>query len=86
MKMYDRLTDLIENSQREIEDIDMRIAGFEEDIARLRTRRLLIEEEGVEARVALNFLQFHNVKVERGEDGILIASADPVEQEARAAS
>ena len=78
--MQDRLAALIENSQQEIEDIDNRIAGFEMDIAKLRTRRLLIEEEGVEARVVLNFLQFHHVKVERNEEGTLIASADPVEE------
>lgn len=80
MKMQDRLAAMIQNAQVEIEELDKRIAEDERRLEGLRARRLLIEEEAVEARVTLNFLQFHHVKVERNDEGVLVSSADPVEE------
>ena len=71
---------VIENSQQAIEDINVKVDELMQELERWRTRRLEIEEEAVEARVALSILQSRNLKVERNADGIIEASVDPVEE------
>ena len=79
MKMQDRLVAMIENSQAEVENINEKIDGLLRETEKWRTRRLEIEEEAVEARVTLNFLQQHDLKVWRGENGLVNVSVDPPE-------
>ena len=79
MKMQDRLAAMIQNSYEEIERINGRIDEAMREAEKWRTRRLDLEEEIVEARVTLNFLQFHHLKVERNEEGVITTSVDSVE-------
>ena len=79
MKMQDRLAAMIENGYEEIERINGKIDEAMREAEKWRTRRLDLEEEIVEARVTLNFLQLHQVNVERNAEGVLVASMDPVE-------
>ena len=73
---------MIENSYEQIEEINGKIDGLMQELERWRTRRLEIEEESAEARVTLNFLQFHHLNVERNDEGVIVASVDPVEEKA----
>lgn len=79
MKMQERLAALIQNNNEALEDINHKIDVSIRDTERLRTRRLEIEEESVEARVTLNLLQFHHLNVERNEEGVIVASVDPLD-------
>ena len=79
MRIEERLIAVIENAQTELQTISDKIDRLMLDLERWRTRRLEIEEEAVEARVALSILQSRHLKVERNADGIIEASVDPVE-------
>jgi FtsZ-binding cell division protein ZapB len=79
MKVQDRLVAVIENAQMEIDNINEKVDSLMRDLEKWRTRRLEIEEEAVEARVALSVLRDRNLKVGRNADGIIEASVDPVE-------
>lgn len=85
MKMQDRLVAMIENCQQEIEGINDKVDGLLRELERWRSRRLEIEEEAVEARVALSILQSRNLKVERNADGTIGVSVDPIEPPAEVA-
>ena len=77
MRMQDRLLALIENAHLELDTINSRIDELLRELEKWRTRRLEIEEEAVEARVALSILQSHQLKVERNAEGVVAVSVDP---------
>lgn len=81
MRVEERLVAVIENAQSELDNINSRVDGLMRELEKWRTRRLEIEEEAVEARVALSILQSRNLKVERNADGVIQASVDPVDAE-----
>ena len=82
MRIEERLIAVIENAQMEFDTINTKVDELMRELEKWRTRRLEIEEEAVEARVALSILQARHLKVERNADGIIEASVDPVEETA----
>ena len=77
MKIQERLNQIIESSRSQIEIINEKIDESIRETERLRILRLELEEEAVEARVVLSFLQHHELKVWRNEDGLINASVAP---------
>lgn len=79
MRIEERLIAIIENAQMEHDSINAKVDDLMRELEKWRTRRLEIEEESIEARVALSILQARHLKVGRNADGIIEASVDPVE-------